>query len=156
MKTLARAAALCLVSLAAGLTLNQKHQEGIPWNQLSSSLLAPSPWIRISPDSAYTLFSKRAAEFVDIRPEPEYTVEHVAGAVNLPVHSFFREFGMFERTYPKDRVYVFYCFEPSCREGRSMLRLMRRQGYKYALWMHGGLSYWMQNGYPVEGGRSAP
>jgi rhodanese-related sulfurtransferase len=156
MKTAFRALVIAAAALAAGLAANWRHPEGIPPNLLGATLFDRAPLMRITPDSARALWSAGAASFIDIRPVPEFGLEHVPGAENRPFRPFFGEFDEFKRNHPTNRTYVFYCFEPVCREGRTMLRLMRRNGYDRAVWMHGGLSEWMGLGLPIETGWSAP
>jgi rhodanese-related sulfurtransferase len=152
MKNLLRMAALAAAALAAGFAVNQAHPGGIHRNMLTAAFSGGPGWRRISADSARVLFSGNAAVFVDIRPEAEFKAGHIPGAVSEPLHPFFRNFKSFEKANPKTGVYVFYCFEPACREGQPMLSWMGRRGYRKAVWMYGGLSGWIQSGYPVEGG----
>ncbi len=152
MKTLLRMAGLAAAALIAGLAVNQVHPEGIHRNMMTAAFSTDYRWRRITADSARVLFSGGAAVFVDIRPEKEYRTDRIPGAESQPFFSFFRNFRQFEKTHPKTGTYVFYCFEPACREGASMLAWMGRRGYGKAVWMYGGLSQWVQDGLPVEGG----
>jgi rhodanese-related sulfurtransferase len=151
MKTLLRMAALAAAALIVGLAVNQVHPEGIHRNMLASVFSTEFRWRRITADSAQVLFSSNAAKFVDIRSEKEYRTDRIPGAESQPFYSFFRNFRRFEKNHPKTDTYVFYCFEPACREGHAMLAWMGRRGYGKAVWMYGGLSQWIQSGYPVEG-----
>jgi rhodanese-related sulfurtransferase len=153
MKILLRMAALAAVALIVGLAVNQVHPEGIHRNMLVSAFLTEFRWRRITADSAQVLFSSHAAKFVDIRSEKEYRTDCIPGAESQPFYSFFRNYRRFEKAHSKTDIYVFYCFEPACREGHAMLAWMGRRGYGKAVWMYGGLGQWIQSGYPVEGGR---
>jgi rhodanese-related sulfurtransferase len=153
MKILLRIAALGALALIAGFLVNQIHPEGIHRNMLRSALSTKDHWRRITSDSARVLWAQKAAVFVDIRPEMEFRKEHVPGAESQPFHQFFKLFKRFEQNHPKDKTYVFYCFEPACREGHTMLVWMQKREYQKAVWMYGGLSQWIQSGYPVEGGK---
>jgi rhodanese-related sulfurtransferase len=153
MKTLLRIAALGALALIAGFLVNQIHPEGIHRNMMASALSVKHRWRRITADSAKVLLVKNAAVFVDIRDEKEFRKERIPGAESQPFYPFFKRFTKFEREHPKDRTYVFYCFEPACREGRMMLVWMQTRGYTKAVWMYGGLSQWIQGGYPAEGGK---
>jgi rhodanese-related sulfurtransferase len=110
-------------------------------------------WRRITADSAHVLFANRAAVFVDIRPGGEFLAERIPGAESQPFFPFFKNYRRFEPIHPKTGTYVFYCFEPACREGHAMLAWMGRRGYRKAVWMYGGLGQWMKSGYPVEAGK---
>jgi rhodanese-related sulfurtransferase len=152
MKTLLRMAGIAAAALIAGFTVNQVHPDGIHRSMLTAVFSSEYGWRRITADSARVLFSKQAAVFVDIRSEAEFKADHIPGAVSQPFHAFFRNFDHFEQTHSKTGTYVFYCFEPACREGQPMLSWMGKRGYGKAVWMYGGLSRWIQSGYPVEGG----
>ena len=152
MKTLLRVAGISAAALIAGFMVNQVHPAGIHRNMLAAVFSSEYRWRRITADSARVLFLKKAGVFVDIRSEAEFKSDHIPGAVSQPFHAFFRNFGRFEKAHPKAGTYVFYCFEPACREGQPMLSWMGRRGYGKAVWMYGGLSRWIQGGYPVEGG----
>jgi rhodanese-related sulfurtransferase len=151
MKTIVRMVVVAAAALVAGFTVNQFHPEGVHGNLLVSAF-SGIRWTRISTDSAYALFQKKGAAFVDIRSEREFRTDHIPGTESRPFYYFFRNFARFERSHPKDGVYVFYCFEPACGEGLFMLRLMRMRGYARAVWMYGGLSQWIESGRPVESG----
>jgi rhodanese-related sulfurtransferase len=153
MRTLLRMAALAAAALAAGLAVNQIHPEGIHRNMMVAAFSTGYRWRRITADSAAVLHSNRAAAFVDIRSWKEFSTGRVPGAESQPFFSFFRNFQRFERTHPKTATYVFYCFEPACREGHAMLAWMGRRGYRKAVWMYGGLGQWIQSGAPVEAGK---
>jgi rhodanese-related sulfurtransferase len=155
MRRLVHAALLAVLALAAGWTVNQFHPEGIP-GRMTRAAFTPRAIHRISADSARVAFQRGTAVFVDIRPAAEFLTGHIPGAKDLPIQFFFRMFSAFERSNPADSAYIFYCFEPYCREGRSMLVWMRMRGYRRASWMYGGLSEWMQNRWPVETGIPDP
>jgi rhodanese-related sulfurtransferase len=152
MKILFRMAAIAAVALIAGFTVNQLHPSGIHRSMLTAAFSGGYRWRRITADSARVLLSKKAAVFVDIRSEAEFKAGHVPGAVSEPLHPFFRNFKGFEKAHPKTGTFVFYCFEPACREGQLMLSWMGRRDFRNAVWMYGGMSEWIQSGYPVEGG----
>jgi rhodanese-related sulfurtransferase len=145
-------AALAAAALIAGFAVNQALPDGIHRSLLTAAFSGEYRWRRITVDSARVLFSRKAAVFVDIRSGAEFKSGHIPGAVSEPFHPFFRNFGRFERTHPKTGVFVFYCFEPACREGQTMLSLMGRRGYPKAVWMYGGLSRLIQDGYAAEDG----
>jgi rhodanese-related sulfurtransferase len=154
-KRFGHAALLALAALAAGWAVNQFHPEGIP-GRMTKALFMSRPIRRISPDSAMAVFQRRGAVFVDIRDPGEFRAGRIPGAENHPIHAFFRNFPEFEASHSRDSAYVFYCFEPACREGRPMLVWMRQAGYRRAAWLYGGLSEWTQNRWPVETGEPGP
>jgi rhodanese-related sulfurtransferase len=151
MKTAVRIFVLGAAALLAGFAVNQFHPEGVHRSLLASAF-SGIRWTRISADSAFALFQKKGAVFVDIRSERDFRQDHIPGAASQPFFPFFRKFDRFEQAHPRDGVYVFYCFDPACGEGLPMLRLMRMRGYTRAVWMYGGLSRWIESGRPVEGG----
>ncbi|MDM7926761.1 MAG: rhodanese-like domain-containing protein [bacterium] len=151
-----RAVLLSLAALAAGLIVNQFHPEGIPGRMTRALFMSGRPFRRVSPDSAMAAHQRGAAVFVDIRDPREFRAGRIPGAENHPIQPFFRDFAAFQKSHPVDTAYIFYCFEPACREGRAMLAWMRRAGYRRVAWMYGGLSEWTQNRWPVETGEPNP
>lgn len=156
MRRFGHAIVLSLIALAAGWTVNQFHPEGIPGRMTRALFMSGRPIRRVSPDSAMAAFQRGAAVFVDVRPPREFHAGRIPGAENHPIQPFFRDFPAFKKAHPVDAAYIFYCFEPACREGRAMLVWMRRAGYRRSAWMYGGLSEWTQNRWPVETGEPGP
>ena len=82
---------------------------------------------------------------LDVRPSPEYSAGHVAGAVSLPVDELARRL----RDVPKHRQVVAYCRGPYCVYADDAVRTLRRRGYQ-ADRLEDGYPEWARAGLPVE------
>ena len=84
--------------------------------------------------------------FIDTRAESAYKVEHIKGAVNIPV-------GDFENRYaevPKDKKIIAYCSWPSEHTSARAVQILNEKGYKNAYALVGGTAAWKDAGYPME------
>ncbi len=60
---------------------------------------------RISLEEAKMDFDKKAAVFVDTRPDSAYKVEHIKGAINIPLDAVETRY----KEIPKDKKVIAYC-----------------------------------------------
>ncbi|HZI97667.1 MAG TPA: metalloregulator ArsR/SmtB family transcription factor [Actinomycetales bacterium] len=81
---------------------------------------------------------------LDVRPEPEFTAGHIAGAVSLPVSELTRRL----RELPKSEQVVAYCRGPYCVFADDAVRTLRRRGYRAAR-LEDGYPEWAGAGLPV-------
>lgn len=81
---------------------------------------------------------------LDVRPEPEFTAGHIAGAVSLPVSELTRRL----REVPRSRQVVAYCRGPYCVFADDAVRTLRRRGYRAAR-LQDGYPEWVGAGLPV-------
>jgi rhodanese-related sulfurtransferase len=84
---------------------------------------------------------------VDVRPLPEYTTGHIAGARSLPIAELARRL----KDLPKDTEIVAYCRGPYCVYADDAVRLMRRRGYR-ASRLEDGFPEWERAGLPTAAG----
>ena len=89
---------------------------------------------------------------VDARSPAAYAKGHVPGAVNIP-HRTMTEERM--SAYPRSTLFVVYCDGPHCNgAARAAIRLASL-GYRVKE-MLGGVTGWLDEGYPLEQGSGAP
>jgi len=81
---------------------------------------------------------------LDVRPEPEFTHGHIAGAVSLPVNQLQRRL----RGLPRDQDVVAYCRGAYCVYADEAVRKLRRRGYHVAR-LEDGFPEWARAGLPV-------
>lgn len=143
-------ALLVTISFVIGFFVNFFHPEGIPPALLTTSIKPHSPWYRISPDSAFVLYTKKQAIFLDIRPEKDYRIDHIPNAHSLPFFEFFRNIKKFKENYPKEKIYVLYGDESTQHQARLMISQLYHLGYKQVASMYGGLLLWIEAGHPIE------
>lgn len=81
---------------------------------------------------------------LDVRPEVEYVVGHVPGALNIPVTELERRLA----ELPNDQEIIAYCRGPHCALSAEAVRALRAKGYK-ARHFESGLPGWQALGLAV-------
>ena len=82
---------------------------------------------------------------LDVRPEDEFTLGHLPGALNLPL-------GQLERRLaelPRDREVIAYCRGPYCVLSFEAVAALRAKGYRVRR-LEDGFPEWKAAGLPVE------
>ena len=83
---------------------------------------------------------------LDVRPEDEFLVGHIPGALNIPLSELERRLG----ELPADREVIAYCRGPYCVLSFEAVAMLRQHGY-LALRLEDGYPEWKAAGLPVEG-----
>ena len=82
---------------------------------------------------------------LDVRPEDEFTLGHLPGALNVPL-------GQLERRLaelPRDREVIAYCRGPYCVLSFEAVAALRAKGYRVRR-LEDGFPEWKAAGLPVE------
>ncbi|MSP11941.1 MAG: rhodanese-like domain-containing protein [Chloroflexi bacterium] len=89
----------------------------------------------------------RGADFVllDARPKPNYNLDHIKNAVNLP----FNEMADRYKELPKDKWVVAYCACPRS-EADYAADILGQKGYTKVKVLYEGYVEWQTRGYPVD------
>lgn len=95
------------------------------------------------------LIRQGAVTVLDVRPEDEYELGHVAGAVNIPLRALKDRL----REISPDREIVAYCRGEYCVLSFEAVALLRARGFKVRR-LEEGLPEWRAAGMPVNVGRS--
>jgi rhodanese-related sulfurtransferase/DNA-binding transcriptional ArsR family regulator len=82
---------------------------------------------------------------LDVRPEEEFALGHVPGAVNIPTTELRRRLS----ELPRSKEIVAYCRGPYCVFAFEAVAALRAAGYK-ARRLEDGLPHWRAAGLPVE------
>ena len=82
---------------------------------------------------------------IDVRPEEEYKIAHIEGALSIPLPDFHERVN----ELPADKAIVAYCRGPLCVMADDAVDLLTRHGYK-ATRLEQGFPEWKANGLPVE------
>ncbi len=85
---------------------------------------------------------------LDVRPEDEFALGHVPGAINIPL----RELKTRLADLDPDQEIVAYCRGPYCVLSYEAVAMLRGRGFK-ARRLEDGLPEWREAGLPVETGR---
>ena len=100
---------------------------------------------RISLEDAKKAYDNGGVLFIDTRAEPAYKVEHIKGAVNIPVETIESRY----KDVPKDKKIIAYCSWPSEHTSASLVQRLKEKGYKDAFALVGGTAAWKTAGYPM-------
>lgn len=84
---------------------------------------------------------------LDVRPTPEFTAGHIAGAKSTPIAELRRHL----RALPKGAEVVAYCRGPYCVYADDAVRELNRRGFR-ARRLAGGFPEWRRAGLPVAAG----
>jgi ArsR family transcriptional regulator len=87
---------------------------------------------------------------LDVRPEDEFALGHLPGAVNIPLGDLDRRLA----DLPPDREVVAYCRGPYCVLSFEAVAALRANGFRVRR-LEDGFPEWRVAGFPVEVG-SAP
>lgn len=82
---------------------------------------------------------------LDVRPEDEFVLGHLPGAVNMPLNELERRLS----ELPKDREIVAYCRGPYCILSFEAVAALRRRGYRIRR-LEDGFPEWKAAGLTVE------
>jgi ArsR family transcriptional regulator len=82
---------------------------------------------------------------LDVRPEDEFAVGHLPGALNIPLAELERRFG----ELPADREVIAYCRGPYCVLSFEAVSALRARGYLVRR-LEDGYPEWKAAGLPVE------
>jgi ArsR family transcriptional regulator len=81
---------------------------------------------------------------LDVRPEDEYALGHVPGAINVPLHALKNRLAKLSRS----KEIVAYCRGPYCVLSFEAVALLREKGYKVRR-LEDGMPEWRAAGFPV-------
>jgi rhodanese-related sulfurtransferase len=82
---------------------------------------------------------------LDVRPEDEFTLGHLPGALNIPLAELDRRLG----ELPKSREVIAYCRGPYCVLSFEAVAALRARGYRVRR-LEDGYPEWKAAGLPVE------
>jgi ArsR family transcriptional regulator len=82
---------------------------------------------------------------LDVRPQEEFALGHLPGAINVPLPDLARRL----EELPRDQNIVAYCRGPYCAMSYEAVVTLRQQGFN-ALRLQDGYPEWKAAGFPVE------
>jgi rhodanese-related sulfurtransferase len=102
----------------------------------------------ISPSGLHEMMQKQRVTVVDVNSRQSWMKAHVPGALNLDPANYD------DSDLPSDKQssMVFYCSNPMCRKAPNAARRAVKIGYGNAMVMSAGISGWLGNKLPTEGG----
>ncbi len=151
--TLREAVILLAVSLLLGLMYNAVVGKGLfgpsdpATAPLTNETTLPSTEI-ISLQQAHDLHEEARALFVDTRHGFDFQLEHIPGAVNIPLDDARTVIPVLGEA--KDRTIVLYCDGTECNSSLEVGSLFLMNGYSDVRVFYGGWKAWKEMGYPTE------
>lgn len=82
---------------------------------------------------------------LDVRPEHEYSVGHLPGALNIPLEQLKEKLS----TLPKEQEIIAYCRGPYCMLSVEALNFLKAQGFKVRR-LEQGFPEWKAAGFDIE------
>ena len=147
MQTLRPLSLILLGSLLIGFLYNQFVAEGIYWRFLKPASSTEPGFI--TADSAFGLMLDGEGTFLDVRVREEYELDRLPNALALPINEFYGSADGLANL-DREQLYITYCFEPECRDSEWVARAMMAEGFKNVMILEGGLSVWLEFGFPNE------
>jgi rhodanese-related sulfurtransferase len=132
-------------------SLVEEHHVAAP--ELASVHFASRLSFETDPSDVYADIEAGTNRFVllDPRSRSAYEAAHLPGAVSLP-HREIDETTTAD--YPKDTLFVVYCWSPACNAGTKAGLRLSRLGFQVKE-MIGGFEYWVREGFPIHGKETA-
>jgi rhodanese-related sulfurtransferase len=100
----------------------------------------------VARDELLRRLKKGTVTLLDVRPEDEFALAHLPGAVNIPLGHLARRLA----ELPRGREIVAYCRGPYCVLSYEAVAALRRKGFA-ARRLADGLPEWRAAGFPVAG-----
>jgi ArsR family transcriptional regulator len=86
----------------------------------------------------------KSVVLLDVRPESEYALGHIRGAVNIPLKDLERKL----KALPRKKEIIAYCRGPYCVLSFEAVATLRKRGFS-ARRLEGGLPEYAAAGLPV-------
>ncbi len=144
-----RSVLIVLGTLVAGLLSNAANPFGIKWSDLLF-YVTDSSVPEISIEEAFFQLQEPTTIFLDIRPDSEYDIDHISGAVSLYPVGAIRQL----KNIPgKDRFQLIaYDFEADSPSVRKAVKQIRKAGFTQVFALRGGFAVWLERELPVDEG----
>ena len=151
---LREAVILLVVSILLGLAYNAITGKGIFGPTTPPSTTTPADGSTtsseiISLEQAKQLFDAADALFIDTRHAFDFQLDHIPGALNIPLKEAETLVSSF--TEPRDRTIVVYCDGAECNSSLEVGALFIMQGYSDVRIFFSGWRSWKDMGYEMEG-----
>jgi rhodanese-related sulfurtransferase len=137
---------IIFLSCLCAVIFNQSNPNGIP---LFPKIVLNENISVVIPEAAYAASQNGGPRFVDARPADFYEIEHIAGAVNIPLSVFDIMYMVGLSDTEKTREIIVYGRTISRRYDMRVANKLFLRGHKNVRILQGGVSGWKKKGYPV-------
>ncbi len=156
-KTSFRIASIFIISLLAGFLFNQLHPSGISWRLLltpvlSGNSLENSEATIMAAPASFDMWQRDSVILVDIRPDQEYELDHIPGAVHISLRQL--KAGTFpeKSEWQAGKKILLYDQEGNMNDLKLAAALFTSRKFSDIYLLFGGYLAWLQEGYPVRSG----
>jgi rhodanese-related sulfurtransferase len=104
----------------------------------------------ISLDEAKQLFDRKAARFLDARPQPQYRDGHISGALNLPWQDVANAFTDIAAQLDEKDSIITYCDGESCELSHDLAMYLQDMGFANVRVLVNGWTVWQNAGFPTQ------
>ncbi len=152
--------AIVLMSLCLGIIFNFIHSDPLPilksYNPfLTGDTTSDGENLMIDEiDSAMLKKLQKTGQIIllDARDEPEFQMEHIPSALNLPLNRFEAYYRKLESLLRKNRLIVTYCSEETCTDALLLAGKLFKRGFRQVFVYREGIREWIQSGYQTKRG----
>ena len=148
---------IALLMVAAGLiALAVNHWRDVPlpligdWSVAARLTDKGGKNLLIPLSEAKQLFDRKAARFLDARPQPQYADGHISGALNLPWQDVARTFTDIALQLDEKDLIITYCDGESCELSHDLAMYLRDMGFANVRVLVNGWTVWQNGGLPTE------
>ncbi len=95
----------------------------------------------------YLTMKNRFFYLINVLPDNVYKDCNIPGSINIACHKLEK----YLKRWPKQRKIVVYSSSPLCPLAHNAYQKLQELGFSNVQLLQGGISDWMQHGYPVQG-----
>jgi rhodanese-related sulfurtransferase len=129
------------LQLTAPVTTNSASAPAPPTALATNASASALRWVEVKP-----LLAAGQIVLLDARAKAAYDIEHIPGAVSLPVGSVPAEFLAFAMKNPKDTAIVVYCGSDNCDLSHELAEKLRTElGFTNVKEMPGGIAEYRES-----------
>ena len=99
---------------------------------------------------AKQLFDRKAAKFLDARPQSQYNEGHIRGALNLPWQDISTAFTEIAAQLDEKDTIITYCDGESCELSHDLAMYLKDMGFVNVRILVNGWTVWQNGGLPTE------
>jgi rhodanese-related sulfurtransferase len=145
-----RSAALIVGFAMAGLAFNTVSPRGV--SIFKEPPKPVSPWKHLTLEEGMQIWKERRAIFVDSRDAADFCAGHIAGAMNLPVFDFEKQWETFALNVAPELDLVIYCNGGNCEQSHKLAERLKQAGYSQISILADGYFGWKKREFPTATG----
>jgi rhodanese-related sulfurtransferase len=145
---------ILIISLILGLIYNQLHPNGLHWRFLFSTSMHANDaqklnFTVISADSAFLFLNQGDVVFVDTREPQDFQLDHIRGAINVPLDIFITASDKI--SLPRDKTsIIMYDEDGNIEKLVSSASVLNAVQIKKLYILYGGYLSWLNLDYPLD------